>query len=274
MPPRSALAIATSLIVCAGALPVRAEDGPSPWSPAHGAAIRLVPGGTLGDGRREAGIDIRLDKGWKTYWRDPGDAGVPPVFDWSRSQNVAKVDVAFPAPQRIEDEGGSSIGYKHDVLLPVSITPKNPFEPVELELGIDYAVCETICVPAHGEARLRLGPGDQGDAASREAINAAQAAVPKTSTIGADGPLGIASIAVDKATAPPTLVVSVKSRGDSALFVEGGTDWYLPAPVPAGPGHYQVKLEGLPKSATLAGRTLRLTLVGPDGAIEALYTLP
>src|SRR6185369_16437838 len=97
------------------------------------------------------------------------------------------------------------------------------------------------------------------DTASREAIGAARATVPKASPIGADGPLAIASVAVDRATAPPTLDIAVKGHGDTALFVEGGTDWYLPAPMPAGPGRYRVKLDGLPKSATLAGRTLRLT---------------
>ena len=98
--------------------------------------------------------------------------------------------------------------------------------------------------------------------------------MPRVSEIGGDGALAIAAASVDKAAKPAELEVTVRGPANASLFVEGGADWYLPPPMAAGPGRYRVRLEGLPKSATLAGRTLRLTHVGPDGAVEALYTLP
>src|SRR5690349_4532496 len=98
---------------------LRAEEA-SVWSEAKGAAIRLIPGPVVGDGHK-AGLEIHLEPGWKTYWRNPGDSGVPPSFDWSKSTNLADVTVSWPAPERLEDEGGTSIGYKHDVVLPLLV---------------------------------------------------------------------------------------------------------------------------------------------------------
>ena len=59
-----------------------------------------------------AGIELRLAPGWKTYWRYPGDSGIPPRFDFAKSRNVKSVTVRWPAPQRLTDESGTSIGYK------------------------------------------------------------------------------------------------------------------------------------------------------------------
>ena len=98
-----------------------------------------------------AGIEIRLAPGWKTYWRYPGDSGIPPRFDFSGSQNVDRVTLQWPAPQRLTDESGISIGYKHDVVFPLDVMPQDATKPVMLALKIDYAMCEKLCVPADGE---------------------------------------------------------------------------------------------------------------------------
>src|SRR6266542_1702588 len=81
-----------------------------------------------------AGIEIRLDPGWKTYWRYPGDSGVPPRFGFTRSENVASVSVLWPAPQSFSDGSGRSIGYKDDVIFPLRIVPRDPAKPVVLRL--------------------------------------------------------------------------------------------------------------------------------------------
>ena len=52
-------------------------------------------------GQIGGGIEIALEPGWYTYWRNPGEAGVPPVFDFSGSENVASVDVMYPAPDAL-----------------------------------------------------------------------------------------------------------------------------------------------------------------------------
>src|SRR5271156_1068152 len=121
----------------------------------------------------EAGIELRLGAGWKTYWRYPGDSGVPPRFDFSKSTNVKSVTVRWPAPHRFTDESGASIGYKGGVLMPLDIVPANPAQPVTLRIALEYAICERICIPAVGSAALGLGAASSFDAA----LAAAQAQV-------------------------------------------------------------------------------------------------
>src|SRR5262245_7732022 len=96
-------------------------------------SARLVGGETRQENWR-AGIDITLDKGWRTYWRVPGDAGVPPQFDWSRSRNVKSITLLWPAPTRFTDEGGESIGYKDRVVFPVDVVANDPAYPIDLAL--------------------------------------------------------------------------------------------------------------------------------------------
>jgi DsbC/DsbD-like thiol-disulfide interchange protein len=273
------------LAVLLASTPVVAGE-PSPWSDAHGGAVRLVPGAMAATGAKStigvwrAGLEIRLLHGWKTYWRNPGDSGVPPVFDWSKSDNVARLTVSWPAPARFDDETGTSIGYKGDVMLPLRVEAKDAARPVTLSLALDYAVCEAICVPAKGEARLVLDPASSGSDALDQRILAEQDKVPVETTLLAPGAVGIDKVALDRASSPPRLLVEARAKVGAQLFVEGPDNWYLPVPGPqagqpgAGLVGFVLPLEGTPKDAVLSGTPLRFTLVSPDGAVEIPYVLP
>ena len=99
------------------AVPAAAGDA-SRWDGDARSAIRLIAGSHSGD-VVHAGVEIRLKPGWHTYWRYPGDAGVPPRFDFQGSQNLKSVDVLWPAPQRMTEAGMTAIGYDRDVILPL-----------------------------------------------------------------------------------------------------------------------------------------------------------
>ena len=114
--------------------------------------------------------------GSHTYWKMPGDAGVPPVFSFAGSRNLRDAKVEFPAPRRITEAGLDAFGYLDRVVLPVAVTPADPAQPVELHVDVNYAVCNTICIPAHGTGTLTLRPGAAGPDAA--AVASAQAAVP------------------------------------------------------------------------------------------------
>src|SRR5712671_6655034 len=115
----------------------------SPWDADVQAGMRLIAGTSM-----LAGVEIRLNPGWKTYWRYPGDSGVPPRFDFAGSQNVKAVEVLWPAPRRLPEAGLDTIGYDRDVILPLRVTPQDPAKPVTLQVKLDYAICEKLCVPA------------------------------------------------------------------------------------------------------------------------------
>ena len=124
---RAALILGANLVFLVAMQPASAADA-SPWDGTERAAVRLIAGAMRVDSAaaiQRAGIEIRLASGWKTYWRYPGDSGLPPRFDFSQSRNVKSVNVRWPAPQRLADESGVSIGYKHDVVFPLEVTPQD-----------------------------------------------------------------------------------------------------------------------------------------------------
>ncbi|NNE80355.1 MAG: hypothetical protein HKN18_08800 [Silicimonas sp.] len=112
-----------------------------------------------------AGLTIRLAPGWKTYWRAPGDAGIPPTFNWSGSRNVADVSVQFPVPQVFDQNGMQSLGYDETVTFPLRIAVRDSNAPVRLQGEIDIGVCEEICVPLRLKVLASLPvDGNQGAA--------------------------------------------------------------------------------------------------------------
>ncbi len=242
----------------------------SDWSAPSGTAVRLLAGAK--DGTALAGgIEIRLAPGWKTYWRYPGDSGIPPRFDWSGSENVGSVALSWPAPQRFGDgDGNFSIGYKHDVILPVRIAPKDAAQPVKLRLDLEFAVCEKICQPAH--AALALDVPAAGAAPPPDTLVAAEAALPRRAALGAGGAVGIDTVKLESKAVRIEARVAGAEKGVD-LFVEGPNDgWALPLPtlkhVKDGRAEFLMPVDGVPKGASIAGVPLRFTLIDGNRAVE------
>ena len=117
---------------------------------------RVLPGWTEADGTRMAGLELTLKPGWKTYWRAPGDAGIPPRFDWSQARNLQDATVHWPAPRIFWQSGMRSIGYENRVVLPLSLTPRRQGRDIRLRGRVDLGVCSDICVPASVEIDAML----------------------------------------------------------------------------------------------------------------------
>src|SRR5262245_36094248 len=268
VPMRAAFGLAAALFTTL-ALEPRAEDA-SPWQRDAHSAIRLVAGSRSG-GVLLGGIAIQLEDGWKTYWRNPGDSGVPPHFDFSRSDNVEAVTVLWPAPMKFDDgAGGFSLGYKKQVVLPLRIVAKNNDKPVTLRARVSYAVCEKLCIPVEAASELTFA-----SVASTEDgnLSAALDAVPKPANIGDPNPLTIRDVRRD---GDRNVVVDVGAPDTKEvnLYVEGPTpDWALPIPKlmehsPPGVKRFVFELDGLPPGAKPDGAALKLTLVGGERAYE------
>src|ERR1700723_3473800 len=171
--------LALALLIPSG--PTRADPFASEWAPSAKSEARLIA-----DGTGQAGFQIELAAGSITYWRDPGDAGVPPTFDFSRSTNVASAKVDFPAPRRIaESDGSEAFGYQRGVVFPVRVQAADPSRPVTLALDANYAVCEKICLPARAAVSLSLSKGVATPYAAE--IDAARRLVPRREDAAALG---------------------------------------------------------------------------------------
>lgn len=131
----------------------------------------LLPGWQMAGGQRMAALHLALAPDWKTYWRAPGEAGIPPQFDWSGSRNVKSVTLHWPSPQVMTLDGMQSIGYLHDLVLPLEIVALDPAQPVEVRLQMALGVCKDICVPAaFALTGVLQGPG-AGDARIAAALD-------------------------------------------------------------------------------------------------------
>ena len=166
------LFLGLSLLVC----PALASS--SDWYEAEGGRVRLVTSGAADEnGVIEGALEIDLKPGWKTYWRDPGDAGVPPTLDPSASSNIASAELSFPAPQRFDDGFAIWAGYKEPVAFPVAFTLADPKQPATIEAKVFLGICETICVPV--QATFTVEPADDPDNADDAAtVKAALDALP------------------------------------------------------------------------------------------------
>lgn len=107
----------------------------------------ILPGWVQADGTRVIGLRMKLAPGWKTYWRSPGDAGIPPTFDWRGSENLKGVGITWPAPGVFLTAGMRTIGYEGDVVLPIALAPTRKGEPISLQATVDMGVCKDICIP-------------------------------------------------------------------------------------------------------------------------------
>src|ERR1044072_6137309 len=190
---RAAFGLAATLFAASLATGAEAEDA-SPWQRDAHSAVRLLAG-SRSRGVLLGGIAIQLQDGWKTYWRTPGDSGVRPRFDFSKSDNVEAVTVLWPAPMKFDDgAGGFSLGYKKQVVLPLRIVAKSNDKPVTLRMHISYAVCDKLCIPVEANSELTFA-----SVASTEDGNLAAAldAVPKPANIGDPNPLTIRDVKRD-----------------------------------------------------------------------------
>ncbi|WP_170402861.1 protein-disulfide reductase DsbD domain-containing protein [Ruegeria arenilitoris] len=136
--------------------------------------LDVLDGGRTANGTYLGALRLTLKDGWKTYWRAPGDAGIPPQFDWRGSRNVGDVAITWPAPEVFVQNGLQSIGYANQLVLPVEITPKDSTKPVRLRGDMDLGVCKDVCIPE----RLDFDHTLNADADRNPAIAAALAQRP------------------------------------------------------------------------------------------------
>jgi DsbC/DsbD-like thiol-disulfide interchange protein len=263
-------AIAQCSIVAMLAGAASAADN-SPWSEDNHAAFRLIAGANEpGAAKLRAGIEIKMAPGWHTYWRYPGDSGVPPRFDFSHSENLAATKVLYPTPQLYTDDSGNTLGYKDGVIFPLQVTAKQPDKPVKLHVTLVYAICDKLCVPVQGSAALILASGPS---AQNAILSAAEKRVPKPVSAAQ---VGLMVHRVNDATKPMVMVDLKAPAGKPVqLFVEGPTpEWALPIPKPAAgapAGHRQFgfDLDGLPPGVDPKGHfDLTFTLVEGEQAYE------
>ena len=251
----------------------------TPWITEHATSVRLIGGAVPGQGEAEtvAGIEIKLDPSWKTYWRNPGSSGVPPRVEWTGSVNLAKAEVLFPAPQRFPDKEGDTIGYKTSVILPVKVSRIDPAKPVELRLALEYGVCRDVCIPAQANLALTL-PATGTKVGANDNLIAAVKQVPRPEQARLPNDPVAKSIVIELAGDKPRIRIEADFPGQSDgqdAFLEAPDGLWLPLPKLVGREgsirRFEVDLTDGADISDLKGRDIRLTLVSSAGQSETVF---
>jgi suppressor for copper-sensitivity B len=275
---RTVFSLAAVLWFCGFAA---AEPGASPWAETDHTAVRLVSAThTVGEGKRVvAGLHFRLREGWKVYWRSPGDAGFPPRADWSGSRNLTEASVSWPAPLRFSILGLQTLGYKDEVVLPITVTLTEAGRPLSLRASVDYLTCKEICIPYTARLALDLPAGLAGTSRFAHLINRFAVRVPGD---GAAHGLAIDSAGVTGTKAAPVLRVAASARDPFEkpdLYVEGPVELvFAPPRVQLTEGGRRAVLEvtvaGMEYwKGVLVGTPLTFTLVDGERNAERAVTM-
>ena len=249
--------------------PMLANAAATPWAENAKASARLIAAtnATGSSARLDAALQLRLAPGWHTYWRTPGDAGFPATIDWSGSKNLASAAIAWPAPHRLTIEGLENYVYENAVTLPITLTLKDPGKPLHLQAEVDYAACDTVCIPYHATLSLDLPAGLALPGAEAPLIAAASAALPAS--------LSAQNLTLDAATVSGNALHVVIGSGvplrSPDLFVEG-----IPFTAPAAPEigrptpgttAFTIPLPAK-AAAAIANQPLTFTLTGASQAAQ------
>ncbi len=195
----------------------------SPWSNTDFTQARLIAAVTAVGDQSEIplGLHFKMQKGWKIYWRSPGDAGFPPRLDWSQSKNLAAADMSWPAPERFSILGFDTQGYKTEVVFPIKAKLTKSGEALDIKAKLNYLACKEICIPYQTKLSLLIPPGPIGASPLSHLINRYQAQVPGDGTaLG----LKVQSAGVTDIETKPKLVIKATANqkfNKPDMFVEG-----------------------------------------------------
>lgn len=220
----------------------------------------------------EALLEVKLDTGWKTYWRSPGESGVAPSIDWSLSNNLTGVDWHWPMPKRYEFLGVETLGYKKRIVFPMTLHVENINKPVFLSGKLTMSSCTNICVLTDYELTLDFNPATL--SASEEAMhlyNQGMSHVPKQSSA-----ISVEQISWDRSNQTLS-IVATNPQGwkQPDIFIDGDSqqakDSSFNTPTIHVEGNQfiaQMKVSSWFGTPDLLNQTLNATISDSDIAVE------
>lgn len=243
--------------------------GGAPFAAGAVADVSILPGWRTSGGTHLAALRIRLAPGWKTYWRAPGDAGIPPQFDWSGSHNLRGVAFHWPTPGVFESNGMRTLGYADELILPIELTPRIKGQDIVLRAGVALGVCQDVCMPMNVRVAADLTPQGQADPRIRKALAAQPRSAAQAGVTGAH--CRVEPIA-DGLRITATLSMPSLGPGEIAVFEHPDQSiWVGEAKAHRQGGALTAVTEMVPPSNRpfpLDRSRLRITVLGRGGAVD------
>ncbi|MSP50771.1 MAG: hypothetical protein EXQ91_00005 [Alphaproteobacteria bacterium] len=268
------------ILVLANAVRPAAAGTETAWQRIDFARVRLLAAMTAigNDAAVSLALQVKLDPGFKTYWRSPGDGGVPPTLDWSRSSNVAAIDFLWPTPSRFAVAGYQTFGYANEVILPLKVRLNQPGQPTTIDVALTIGICRDICVLGEADFTLAIPLGGARPSRHAGTIAGAIAQLPDldssdievTATVLRPSGSEVLAVVTRRGAGPP--------RALHDAIIEGLDDFDLapPAIERAADGSQTVALfrpTARRGASALAGRAVTITLIEGGRSFERRVTI-
>ncbi len=230
------------------------------------------------------GLHIKMNKGWKTYWRRPGDSGIPPFFDWKKSENLKSAKILWPAPVTLKDPYGTSIGYKTEVVFPVIIEAKDRNKPVNINLVLSYGACLEICIPEERKLSFQIPGGSVTSIKDHQLLMSFFNKVPKKAKVSEkNGAIPVIN-SVKSVLTGSTPHLNLKATfpdgaKNTEIFIEVSDGFFVPDPeeIKSKSNNknkvYSIDLTKGDKVSDLIGKTITVTLVSDIGQSETKWVV-
>lgn len=231
----------------------------------------MLPGWRTDRGTQMTALRLTFAPGWKTYWRAPGDAGIPPSFDWSGSSNLQSVTYHWPKPQVFHISGLRTLVYPDSLILPIEFTPATAGQAVRVTAKVNIGVCEEICVPVSFTINADLAAGHAPDPTIATALTKGPA---DGYAQGMAKPRCSVEPIRDGVRLTTDIALAEAADGDFAVIEPAGDSiWVSPVEAQAGAGHLIQITDLVPADAkpfALDRSSLRITLFTGSGKVIEL----
>lgn len=260
------LAETLAAILCIG---TAASAATSDWVDNQGGRMRLVALAPDAKGNIRAALQIEPQPGWITYWREPGQSGIPPQVTLAPNSGIKLEKTGYPIPKRITVGAIQEIGYDAPVTLPLDFTIEGK-TPAKLELTAFIGLCKEICIPFQAEYSLALPRSEQPTAHELALLDAAKASLPQAPS--SDFALESHSLSADAKNLSLHLTLPDATGENPAIYVTGPTGYVFFQQANAkreGTAYSaDIAIAKLPKNYDIKGKTWGVLVVDGDRAME------
>lgn len=255
---------------------VPAKADTTEWATSEGGRMRVVSQPADATGRIEAALQIELKPGWITYWREPGEAGIPPKITLDPASGATLTSLAFPVPKLIENGDMKDIGYDASVSLPFVMQAQPGSDDTDIKLNAFIGVCLNICIPFEANFDIRKDHGKPVTPEETEAVNAANATLPQQPDD--DFKVQNFHITPDKTLLGVELRLPENAPKESEIFVAGpsGYAYFEPQNMVRDKRKltFYMNIKGLPKSYNPRGQRWTILVKSGGEVMESPLDFP
>lgn len=266
-----------AMLAAAGCLMVTADGlaASSAWVETEGGRIRITALPPSSDGVIRAILDVDLLPGWKTYWRDPGDAGIPPSVNFEGSTNIEQLRLDFPPPERVDDGYSVWAGYTYPVAFPLTLTQDKAGAASVLEAQVFLGICKTICIPVQNSFSLTVDPNAKANSFEQRIVDKAYSQIPEQA--GHD--ISIRELTfLMRDQALSVSIAHPDTMSDLDLFLTAPSGWYFDIPERVGGNdgvsQFNISVIDAPGEKSLSGTELQILVTSPTRSMETISKVP